>query len=119
MMEISIQKARQRNSWHRTRYAFHEAGHAVVGHVIGRCIAEVSAISNRGEGYKGYCAFDPFMESANNHLQWQKESRNPELITILYAGTIVMSMVCQDYGWKYEHWRGCDKVDFDAIFLLS
>ena len=38
-------------------------------------------------------AFDPFVESMNNRFQWQEDSRNPEVITVMYAGTIAMSMI--------------------------
>jgi hypothetical protein len=118
-IQLTNQKTKRRSSWHLTRYAFHEAGHAVAGHAIGRYIAEVSIRSETGRGYRGYCAFDAFVESMNNRLQWQKGSHNPDLITILYAGTLAMSVICDHYGWKYEHWRGCDKADFDTIYRLS
>ncbi len=36
----------------RVHYACHEAGHALVSHVIGRCIEEVS-IGMRDDGYGG------------------------------------------------------------------
>ena len=111
-----MRKAQQRNTWHLTRYAFHEAGHAVVGHVIGRCIAEVSIVSDKKRGYRGYCAFDAFIEDANGYPQWQNGSNNPQLITIMYAGTVAMEMICQIRAWKYERWRGCDVADFDYIY---
>ena len=46
-------------------YAYHEAGHAVVGHVIGRLIERVSLAMSPENGYRGYCGFSPCMESAN------------------------------------------------------
>ncbi len=113
------QKLQQRNTWHFIRYAYHEAGHAVVGHVLGRLIAGVSIVPDKERGYQGYCAFDEFIESANDRLQWQKGSRNPERITIMYAGTIAVKMICDWRGWKYERWRGCDKADFDYIHQWS
>lgn len=116
---IRQQNTQSRNSWHRTRFAYHEAGHALVGHVLGRLIAEVSIVSDRDRGYKGYCAFDAFTESMNDRLQWQKDSRNPELITIMYAGTVGMKLICDFRGWDYERWRGCDKADFDYIYQWS
>ncbi len=106
---------KQQNNWHLTRNAYHEAGHAVVGHVIGRCIAEVSIVSDTQKGYRGYCAFDAFMEDANGYPQWQEWRCNLELITIMYAGTIALSIICEVYGWKYEYWRRCDKSDMDYI----
>ena len=76
------------------RCATHEAGHAVVGHVIGRLIKEVSIMSDKERGYKGYCRFSGFMEAANNHLRWQEEGANPKIITILYAGTVAIKIIC-------------------------
>lgn len=66
-------------------YAYHEAGHAVVGHVIGRLIERVSITSMPENGYRGYCRFSPSMESANGHLEWQEVSANPDLVTIYSA----------------------------------
>ena len=40
-------------------YAYHEAGHTVVGHVIGRLIERVSLASRSENGYRGYCGFSP------------------------------------------------------------
>ncbi len=118
-MNIEQSSIRKRNTWHLIRYAYHEAGHAAVGHVVGRCISDVSIISNQEKEYRGYCSFDAFLEDANNCPQWQKGSANPELITIMYAGTNAMSMICEQRRWKYERWRGCDKADFDFIYLWS
>ena len=44
---------------------------------------------------KGYCCFSDYIESANDHLQWQKGSANPELVTIKYAGTVAMEIICE------------------------
>lgn len=112
-------KKTQRNTFHSTRYAYHETGHAVVGHVIGRCIAEISIKSDRTRGYKGYCAFDAFAEDVHGFPQWRDGSKNPECISILYAGTVAFKILSEQRGWKYEHWRGSEKADFDTIFLWS
>jgi hypothetical protein len=112
---MSKQKIQKFSAGELIRYASHEAGHAVVGHVIGRLIEEVSILPDRERGYKGYCRFSDFMESANDHLEWQRGSANPEIMTILYAGTVAMEIVCGRHGWKYELWRGCDQADLDAI----
>ncbi len=114
-----IQLRTPRPTWHQTRYAFHEAGHAVVGHVLGRCLSEISILANREEGYKGYCAFDEFAERWQGLLQWSAESQNPERITIRYAGTVAMRLICQQRGWQYERWRRCDMEDFYYIYLWS
>ena len=60
--------------------AYHEAGHALVGHVIGRCIEEVS-IAMRYDGYGGYCRFNPFIEDANDHPEWRDDVGNPDLVS--------------------------------------
>jgi hypothetical protein len=96
-------------------YACHEAGHAVVGRVIGRLIEEVSILPDRELGYKGYYRFSDFIESANDCLQWQRGSGNPEIVTILYAGPIAMEIICRKCGWNDEFWWGCEKADLDAI----
>jgi hypothetical protein len=36
----------KRASWHQILYAYHEAGHTVVGQVIGRCIVEISIVAD-------------------------------------------------------------------------
>lgn len=104
---------RQQNTFHRTRYAFHEAGHAVVGHVIGRCISEISIVGDRARGYRGYCAFDALEEAWQGLPQWGDGSKNPECTTIMYAGTIALRILCEQSGWNYQRWRGIDKADFD------
>ena len=96
-------------------YAYHEAGHAVVGHVIGRLIERVSIASSSENGYRGYCRFSPYMESANGHLDWQDDSANPDIVTIYFAGQVAMEMVCQRHGWDYEKWQECDRADREAI----
>lgn len=111
------QQRRQPNSFHRTRYAYHEAGHAVAGHVIGRCMSEVSIQSDKNRGYRGYCAFDAFAEDLQGLPQWRDGSKNPECTTIMYAGTTALRILCEQQGWKYEHWRGIDKADVATISL--
>ncbi len=96
-------------------YAYHEAGHAVVGHVIGRLIENVSIELNGENGYKGYCRFSPYIESANDHPQWQEASANPEIVTIYYAGAVATEIVCKRHGWDYEFWQGGAQADRDAI----
>lgn len=92
--------------------ATHEAGHAVVGHVIGRLIDEVSIVASREHGYKGYCSFSTYSESLHGYNQWLKDSANPELVTIQYAGTIAVEIICGMHGWDYEQWRRSDLADF-------
>src|SRR5215471_19866383 len=90
-------------------YAYHEAGHAVVGHVIGRLIALVSI--KHESSYQGFCRFDAYAESTHHHDQWQKGRHNPELLTILYAGTVAVSLRCEQRGWDYEVLRSSDLQD--------
>ena len=96
-------------------HAIHEAGHAVVGHVIGRLIDEVSIVPSRKYGYKGYCRFSAFIESANGYLQWQKGSANPELVTIQYAGVAAVQIICEIHDWDYKHWRRSVLADVEFI----
>jgi ATP-dependent Zn protease len=96
-------------------HACHEAGHAVVGHVIGRLIEEVSIVPERARGYKGYCRFSAFMESVNDRFQWQEGSANPEIVTIFYAGTVATEIICHKHGWEYERVREGDQDDLDVI----
>src|SRR5947209_11003101 len=90
-------------------YAYHEAGHAVVGHVIGRLIALVSI--KHATSYRGCCRFDAYAESTHYHDQWQKGRQNPELLTILYAGTVAVTLLCEQRGWDYEVLRTSNLQD--------
>jgi hypothetical protein len=85
--------------------AYHEAGHALVGHVIGRVIEEVS-IAMRDDGFGGYCRFHPFIEDANDHPEWRDDLGNPELITIYYAGMLATAYACAPYV-TYDEDEGC------------
>ena len=98
-------------------YAYHEAGHAVVGHSIGRMIALVSI--QKEKGYRGGCLFDAFAESGSGRSQWQKGSQNLELITILYAGTVAVSILCERRGWNYDDWQAMDLHDLAEIDHIS
>ena len=98
-------------------YAFHEAGHAVAGHVIGRMLALV-AIRKEKEHRSG-CLFDAFAESGSGRLQWQKGSQNLELITILYAGTVAVCILCERRGWNYDVWRAMEHQDLTEIDQIS
>ncbi len=98
-------------------YAYYEAGHAVVGHVIGRLIALVSI--KQASSYWGCCRFDSYAESIHHHDQWQKGRHNPELLTILSAGTVAVSLLCQQRGWDYEVLRTSNLQDGTEIEQLS
>jgi hypothetical protein len=79
-----IQNKLPRHTWHQTLSAYHEAGHAVVSHVIGRCISEISLVADKGRGYKGYCQFSTYAESAHDLTLWMPGSANPERITVMF-----------------------------------
>jgi hypothetical protein len=42
----------QQKNCHHMRYAFHEAGHTVAGHVTGRCISKESIVADGARGYR-------------------------------------------------------------------
>lgn len=92
------QQKPSRPQWHQTLYAYHEAGHAVVDHAIGRCISEISIGAASSKGYKGYCQFSNYAEVVHDLPQWGTESQNPERITVLYGGTVAMRFLCQERG---------------------
>ena len=101
----------------------HEAGHALVGHVIGRCIEEVS-IAMRDDGYGGYCRFNPFIEDANDHPEWRDDLGNSELITIYYAGMLATAYACAPYVTYdeeescVEYPQGSERDDLEHIHRL-
>ncbi|HEU5381474.1 MAG TPA: hypothetical protein VFV38_39135 [Ktedonobacteraceae bacterium] len=100
--------------------AYHEAGHAIVGHVIGRCIESV-ALLNGEEGYGGYCRFNSYIEDANGHPEWHDRSGNPDLITIYYAGMLSTAHYCSLYLASDEeedcirYPEGSEQADLEQI----
>src|SRR5205809_23225 len=102
-------QAQQNDVFSLLPYAYHEAGHAVVGHVIGRLIALVSI--KHATSYRGCCRFDSYAESTHHYDQWQKGCKNPELLTILYAGTAAVSLLSEQRGLDYEVLRTSDQQD--------
>ena len=111
------QQTQRDDVFSRLPYAYHEAGHAVVGHVIGRLIALVSI--KQATSYRGCCRFDAYAESTHHHDQWQKGRHHPELLTILSAGTVAVSLLCEQQGWDYEVLRTSDLQDGAEIEQLS
>lgn len=111
------QQAQRNDVFSLLPYAYHEAGHAVVGHVIGRLIALVSI--KHTTSYRGCCRFDSYAESTHHHDQWQKGHHNPELLTILYTGTVAVSLLCEQRGWDYEVLRTSNQQDIAEIEQLS
>ena len=111
------QQTQRNNGFSLLPYAYHEAGHAVVGHVIGRLIALVSI--KQAPSYRGCCRFDSYAESTHHHDQWQKRRHHPEPLTILSAGTVAVSLLCEQRGWDYEVLRTSDLQDGAEIEQLS
>jgi hypothetical protein len=68
-----------------------------------------ASVPDRARGYKCYCRFSAFMESANDCFQWQEGSANPEIVTIFYAGTVATEIMRQKHGWEYERVREGDQ----------
>ena len=107
----------------RVHYAYHVAGHALVGYVIGRVIEEVS-IAVRADGYGGYCRFNAFIEDANDHPEWRDDLGNPELITIDYAGMQATAYACAPYVTydedesRVEYQQGSERDDLEHIHRL-
>ncbi len=104
-------------SMYRVLSAYHEAGHAVVGHLIGRYIQEISIVSGKGR-YRGYCRFNAFVEDMNLHPEWHETSKNPELITIYYAGMLAMAYICAVNEGIYEYLEGSEQSDLEKIDQL-
>lgn len=111
------QQAQQNDVFSLLPYAYHEAGHAVVGHVIGRLIALISI--KQESSYQGCCRFDAYAESTHHHDRWQKGRQNPELLIILYAGTVAVSLLCEQRGWGYQVLRSSDLQDRADIEQLA
>jgi hypothetical protein len=103
--------------------AYHEAGHALVGHVIGRCIEEVS-IAMSYDGYGGYCRFNPLIEDANDHPEWRDDLGNPDVVTIYYAGMLATAYACAPYVTYYEdescvaYPEGSERNDLEQIHQI-
>ena len=105
-------------SWHTTRYAYHEAGHALLGHLYGRCIAEVVIVREKGSHVKGYCLFDTYAELCHGLKQWKDDTYNLEKIIMLSGGSVAFLNLCEERGWNFEKWNksaGQDAKDIDDI----
>jgi hypothetical protein len=101
----------------RLLHAYHEAGHALVGHVIGRCIEEVS-IAVRCDGYGGYCRFNALIEDANDHPEWRDDAGNPDLVTIYYAGMLATAYACVPHlTYDEEEAVSCTRKEVSETIL--
>jgi ATP-dependent Zn protease len=89
--------------------AYHEAGHAVAGRVLGRCIEAVSLIPPGDVPWAvphagSYCKFDMWAEGASDNGDWTLTDR-PERIAILLAGAVAFVYLCQERGWEVSSLR--------------
>lgn len=116
--------AQPRPSWHRLRYAYHEAGHAVVGFWFGRSIAVLSIDreyvtqlrDGSGARLRGLCLFDIFAES--EHGGWRDGPGGVNQLTILFAGTYAGMVAFHEHGWRVTHWNhgyGEDLAEIERI----
>jgi len=105
----------------RALYAYHEAGHAVVWHVVGGLVEEVSIVSSQA-GYKGYCRFGFLMPNADEDLspdEWLQRGRiDPRTVTADYAGMLAMAYYCASYEGEDDYLEGCEQDDLEKINTL-
>jgi len=77
----------------RVLHAYHEAGHAVVWHVVGGLVEEVFIASSQA-GYKGYCRFGFLLPQVDDHPspdEWLQRGRiDSRTATANSAGMIAM-----------------------------
>jgi len=100
--------------------AYHEAGHAVVGHALGRCIESVALVTGE-DGHRGFCRFSSLIEDANGHPEWPETKGSADLITIYYAGMLATAYVCSyslaldetEEGISYP--EGSERADLEQI----
>src|SRR5258706_15990316 len=82
-------------------HSYHEAGHAVVWHVVGGLIEEVSIASSQ-TGYGGYCRFGflvPPSDDQQSPDEWLRRGRiDPRTVTAYYAGMLGMAYYCASYA---------------------
>ncbi len=105
----------------RVLQAYHEAGHAVVWHVVGGLVEEVSIASSRA-GYKGYCRFGFLLPRGEDHPspdEWLQRGRiDPRTVTAYYAGMLAMAYYCASYGGEDEYLEGSERDDLEKIHSL-
>jgi hypothetical protein len=102
----------------RILYAYHEAGHAVVWHVVGGLVEEVSIASSQA-GYKGYCRFGfllPQMGDQPSPDEWLQRGRiDPRTVTAYYAGMLATAYYCASYGGEDDYVEGSEQDDLEKI----
>src|SRR5213082_3972570 len=105
----------------RALYAYHEAGHAVVWHVVGGLVEEVSIASSQA-GYRGYCRFGFLLPNLDDHQspdEWLQRGRiDPRTVTSYYAGMLAMAYYCASYGGEDDYLEGGERDDLEKIDTL-
>jgi hypothetical protein len=105
----------------RVLHAYHEAGHAVVWHVVGGLVEEVSIASSQA-GYKGYCRFGHLLPQGDDHPspdEWLQQGRiDPRTVTAYYAGMLAMAFYCASYGGEDDYQEGSERDDLEKIKSL-
>ena len=105
----------------RILHSYHEAGHAVVWHVVGGLIEEVS-IASSPTGYGGYCRFGFLVPLSDDQLstdRWLRRGRiDPRTVTAYYAGMLAMAYYCASYAGEDEYLAGSERDDLEKIHTL-
>jgi hypothetical protein len=113
--------AREIYQQRRVLYAYHEAGHAVVWHVVGGLVEEVSIASSQA-GYRGYCRFGFLTPKLDDHQspdEWLQRGRiDPRTVTAYYAGMLALAFYCATYGGEDDYVEGSEQDDLEKIDSL-
>ena len=113
--------SREDNQLKRVLQAYHEAGHAVVWHVVGGLVEGVSIASSQA-GYKGYCRFGFLLPQGEDHPspdKWLQRGRiDPRTVTAYYAGMLAMAYYCASYGGEDDYLEGSERDDLEKIHSL-
>jgi hypothetical protein len=96
----------------RILHSYHEAGHAVVWHVVSGLIEEV-LIASSPTGYGGYCRFGFLVPRSDDQLspdEWLRRGRiDPRTVTAYY---------CASYAGEDEYLEGSERDDLEKIHTL-
>jgi hypothetical protein len=91
--------------------AYHEAGHAVVWHVVGGLVEEVSIASSQA-GYRGYCRFGfllPQVDDQQSPDEWLQRGRiDSRTVTANSAGMLAMAYYCASYEGEDDYLEGSE-----------
>jgi hypothetical protein len=113
--------SREDDQLKRVLHAYHEAGHAVVWHVVGGLVEEVSIASSQAD-YKGYCRFGFLLPQGDYHPspdEWLQRGRiDPRTVTAYYAGIIAMAYYCASYAGEDDYLEGSEQDDLEKINSL-